>query len=129
VLHGSIQNPRREQRLVDAAVVERDVVRVIQCQFFAVLYLAVPGARLCLIAHNPGREARLTLNRLFECSTLTTRSRDHDIVRYLLRDDFCCFPVVCSAPDFLDTRTRVPSLRIFGIFSVLQNSVPIISCC
>lgn len=104
MLHGTIHNPRRKQSLVDAAVVERVVVQVVQYQFFAVIYLAVPGARLCF-TYIPGRDVCITLNRLFECSALATRSRDHNIVRYLLPDGSFGFPAVYSAPDFLDTRT------------------------
>lgn len=73
VLHGTIHNPRPKQRLVDAAVVKRVVVQVVECQFFAVIYLAVPRPRLCFVVHNPGRGVRLTLNRLIECSALATR--------------------------------------------------------
>ena len=129
MLHGTIHNPRPKQRLVDAAVVKRVVVQVVECQFFAVIYLAVPRPRLCFIVHNPGPGVLLTLNRLIECSALATRSRDRDIVRYLLPDSLCCFPVVCSAPDSLDTRIRVPSLGIFGIFFALRNSEPTIPYC
>jgi len=130
VLHGSIHIPRARQRLVDAAVVEHDAVQTVpQCRFFAVLHLAIPGARLWFLAHSPGRDRdiRVTPSRLFECKPLATRSCCPDIVRYLRLGDFACFPVVYYALNLLNTRIRVPWLRIFGMFSILQSSAPIIS--